>query len=57
MAGGISQALITTVLGLLAAIPLLFVHNVISTRSKALIQILTQQSAGMIADQAQKGQG
>jgi biopolymer transport protein ExbB len=57
MAGGISQALITTVLGLVAAIPLLFVHNIISTRSKALIQILTQQSAGMIADQAQKGQG
>jgi biopolymer transport protein ExbB len=56
MAGGISQALITTVLGLVAAIPLLFVHNIISTRSKALIQILTQQSAGMIADQAQKSQ-
>ncbi|MFT6153209.1 MAG: biopolymer transport protein ExbB [Crocinitomicaceae bacterium] len=55
MAGGISQALITTVLGLVAAIPLLFVHNIISTRSKALIQILTQQSAGMIAEQAQKG--
>jgi biopolymer transport protein ExbB len=56
MAGGISQALITTVLGLVAAIPLLFVHNIISTRSKVLIQILTQQSAGMIAEQAQKGQ-
>jgi biopolymer transport protein ExbB len=56
MAGGISQALITTVLGLVAAIPLLFVHNIISTRSKVLIQILTQQSAGMIADQAQKSQ-
>jgi biopolymer transport protein ExbB len=56
MAGGISQALITTVLGLVSAIPLLFVHNIISTRSKVLIQILTQQSAGMIADHAQKSQ-
>ena len=54
MAGGISQALITTVLGLVAAIPLLFVHNLIASRSKALIQVLTQQSAGMIAEQAQK---
>lgn len=54
MAGGISQALITTVLGLVAAIPLLFMHNVISSRSKALVQILTQQSAGMIAEQGQK---
>jgi biopolymer transport protein ExbB len=54
MAGGISQALITTVLGLVAAIPLLFVHNLIASRSKALVQILTQQSAGMIAEQAQK---
>ena len=54
MAGGISQALITTVLGLVAAIPLLFVHNVIASRSKSLVQILTQQSAGMIAEQAQK---
>ena len=54
MAGGISQALITTVLGLVAAIPLLFMHNIISSRSKALVQILTQQSAGMIAEQGQK---
>lgn len=54
MAGGISQALITTVLGLVAAIPLLFVHNLIASRSKALVQVLTQQSAGMIAEQAQK---
>lgn len=54
MAGGISQALITTVLGLVAAIPLLFMHNIVNGRSKRLIQILDQQSAGLIAQQAQK---
>lgn len=54
MASGISQALITTVLGLVAAIPLLFMHNLINSRSKVLIQILAQQSAGIIAEQAQK---
>lgn len=54
MAGGISQALITTVLGLVAAIPLLFMHNILNGRSREMIQVLDQQSAGIIAEQAQK---
>ncbi|SDS81634.1 biopolymer transport protein ExbB [Halopseudomonas sabulinigri] len=49
MADGISQALVTTVLGLVAAIPLLFMHSLVGARSKALIQLLEQQSAGLIA--------
>jgi len=49
MASGISQALITTVLGLLAAIPLLLAHNWVASRSRALIQLLDEQSAGLIA--------
>jgi biopolymer transport protein ExbB len=49
MAGGISQALITTVLGLIVAIPLLFMHGLVAARSKALIQLLEQQSAGLMA--------
>jgi biopolymer transport protein ExbB len=49
MAGGISQALVTTVLGLVVAIPLLFMHGLVAARSKALIQLLEQQSAGLIA--------
>ncbi len=56
MAGGISQALITTVLGLVAAIPLLFMHNIVSSRSRELVQILDQQSAGLLAEKAQKAQ-
>ncbi|SDS98604.1 outer membrane transport energization protein ExbB [Halopseudomonas xinjiangensis] len=49
MAGGISQALVTTVLGLVVAIPLLFLHSLVAARSKALVQLLEQQSAGLIA--------
>lgn len=49
MAEGISQALVTTVLGLVVAIPLLFLHSLLASRSKGLIQLLEQQSAGLIA--------
>ncbi|GAA6133401.1 MotA/TolQ/ExbB proton channel family protein [Oceaniserpentilla sp. 4NH20-0058] len=55
MAGGISQALVTTVLGLVGAIPLLFMHNILNSRSKSMIQILDQQSAGIVAEHIQKG--
>ncbi|MDT0619423.1 DUF3450 family protein [Salinisphaera sp. P385] len=49
MAGGISQALVTTVLGLVVAIPLLFAHSLLASRSRGLIQILEEQSAGLLA--------
>lgn len=49
MAGGISQALVTTVLGLVVAIPLLFAHSVVSSRSRGLVQILDEQAAGLMA--------
>lgn len=49
MAGGISQALVTTVQGLLVAIPLLFLHNIISNFSRSITQLLDEQSAGIIA--------
>ncbi len=53
MAGGISQALVTTVLGLVAAIPLLLVHSLASGRSKMVQQILEEQAAGLVAQQAE----
>lgn len=53
MAGGISQALVTTVLGLVVAIPLTLLHSLLSARSRALIQILEEQSAGMVARKAE----
>jgi biopolymer transport protein ExbB len=49
MASGISQALMTTVLGLVVAVPLLFFHNLMAARSRALVQILDEQSAGIVA--------
>ena len=49
MANGISQALVTTALGLIVAIPLLFMHSLLASRSRALVQILDEQSAGLIA--------
>ncbi len=48
MAGGISQALMTTVLGLVIAIPMLFLYTFISSRSNKIIAILDEQSAGLI---------
>ena len=55
MAGGISQALVTTVLGLTVAIPLVLLHSVVASRSKALVEVLEEQSAGIIAKQAEAG--
>ncbi|MEX0950862.1 MAG: MotA/TolQ/ExbB proton channel family protein, partial [Gammaproteobacteria bacterium] len=49
MSAGISEALVTTVLGLVIAIPLLFIHSFLSSKSNAVIQILDQQSAAYIA--------
>jgi len=49
MAGGISTALITTVLGLVTAIPLLFAYTYISSKAEALVSILEEQSIGLLA--------
>jgi len=49
MAGGISQALITTMLGLIAAIPLLFAHTILSSKAKKIINILEQNATALIA--------
>ena len=49
MAGGISQALVTTVLGLCVAIPLLFLNSLLGARSRALVQTLDEESALVLA--------
>lgn len=49
MADGISQALVTTMLGLITAVPLLFMHNQLDTRSREIIQIIEEQAIGRIA--------
>ncbi len=53
MAGGISQALVTTVQGLVAAIPLLLLHSMASGRARLLQQLLEEQSAGLVARRAE----
>ncbi|MGC1509405.1 MotA/TolQ/ExbB proton channel family protein [Ketobacter sp.] len=54
MAGGISQALVTTVLGLSVAIPVVFFHTLANTRSKAVLSVLEEQSTGLVAEKAEK---
>jgi len=49
MAGGISTALVTTVLGLVVAIPLTLLHSFLQGKAKSLIQVLEEQAAGIIA--------
>jgi biopolymer transport protein ExbB len=52
MAGGISQALITTVEGLVVAIPLLLSSNMLSSRASQLSKVIGEQASGMIAEKA-----
>ena len=53
MAGGISQALVTTVLGLSAAIPLLLSHSFLSSRATYLSKVIGEQAAGLVAQKAE----
>ena len=54
MAGGISQALMTTVLGLVVAIPMVLLHTVVSGQSRKIINILQSQSAGLVAKHSEQ---
>lgn len=57
MAGGISVALMTTVFGLVSAIPLLLLHAIISSMTRGNQQILDEQAAGLIAEKAESLRG
>ena len=54
MAGGISQALMTTVLGLCVAIPMVLLHTVVSGKSRKIVNILQSQSAGLVAQHSER---
>ena len=54
MAGSISLALVTTAQGLVAAIPLLFVHSIVSAKAKSILHVLDEQAAGIIAAHAEQ---
>ncbi|MCK5432736.1 MAG: MotA/TolQ/ExbB proton channel family protein [Gammaproteobacteria bacterium] len=52
MAGGISSALVTTVLGLMVAIPTLLLHTMLNGKAKKLLHILEEQTAGIVAERS-----
>lgn len=54
MAGGISQALMTTVLGLVVAIPMVLIHTLVSGQSRKIVNIIHSQSAGIIAQHSEQ---
>jgi biopolymer transport protein ExbB len=56
MAGGISTALVTTVLGLVVAIPTVFLHTLVSSRARRLTQVLQEEAAGMLAELSEGNQ-
>ena len=54
MAGGISEALVTTTLGLVTAIPLVLLHSLLSSRARAILDVLEERRAAMIATRLEK---
>lgn len=54
MASGISAALVTTMLGLIVAIPTMLLYTVVSGRSKRILHVLDEQSAGIVAQNAER---
>ena len=53
MAGGISMALMTTVLGIVAAIPCILMHAWVKSKSDRIIHVLEEQATGIIAKKAE----
>ena len=54
MAGGISTALVTTMLGLCVAIPTVFMHSIMAGQSKKLVETLEEQATGLVAQSSEK---
>ena len=54
MASGISEALVTTMLGLYVAIPMVLLHALVSNTSKGVVEVLEEQAAGLIARRAEQ---
>lgn len=57
MAGGISQSLVTTVLGLVVAIPTLFLHNLVQGQATKITETLEQEAIALVALQVEKTNG
>jgi biopolymer transport protein ExbB len=57
MAGGISAAMMTTVLGICVALPMLFLHSLVNGMSMKIVHTIEEQSAGIIAVHAEQRGG
>ena len=53
MAGGISEALVTTMLGLMTAIPLVLLHATLANSTRRINDVLEEQGAGFVAMQSE----
>ena len=54
MANGISEALVTTMLGLMTAIPATFMAAIMANYAKNILTVLEEQSTGMVAAAAEE---
>lgn len=54
MAGGISQALVTTIEGLSVAVPIILMHSIVSSRYRHILLVIEEQSTGLIAAMAER---
>lgn len=54
MASGISEALVTTMEGLIVAIPLVLIHSWLTSITRRIGDVLTEESAGIVAEHAEK---
>ena len=54
MAGGISEALVTTMLGLVVAIPLVLLHSLLKITSRRIMETIGEQSVGLVAERAEE---
>ncbi|MEE2674679.1 MAG: MotA/TolQ/ExbB proton channel family protein [Myxococcota bacterium] len=54
MASGISEALVTTMLGLCVAIPMVLLHALVASSSRSIVDILNEQAAGLVARRAER---
>lgn len=53
LSSGISQALLTTKFGLIAAVPLLLCHSFLSSKSDSILNVIEHQTAGLLAQRQQ----
>ncbi len=54
MAGGISEALVTTMLGLMTAAPLVLLYAFIATSRKRILSVLMGESSGLVASKVEE---